>query len=123
MDMVCNQPSKSSNAEPPCFCCWGCEGAGEAVLEAGAPQIPALAFSLAILARLGPLLAPALALAIPALALAEDQRDPKASPEGLEALLAAGLLPVAEGVTPEEAEEGLACEANGCGEPVETEVK
>ena len=73
--------------------------------EAGAPQIPALAFSLAMLARFGPLLAAALDLEIPAVALAEDQRDPKASPEDLDAVLAAGLLPVAEGVMPEEIEE------------------
>jgi hypothetical protein len=84
--------------------------------------MPALAFSLAILARLGPLLAPALDLAIPALALAVDQREPKASPEGLEAVLAAGLLLAAEGVTPEEMD-GVTCEANDCEEPVATEVK
>jgi hypothetical protein len=61
--------------------------------EAGAPQIPALAFSLAILARLGPLLAFADDFWMPALALAVDQRDPKASPDDLDA---AGLPPTDE---------------------------
>lgn len=52
--------------------------------------MPALAFSLAMLARLGPLDAVEDDFWIPALALAEDQMDPKASPDGL---AAAGLGP------------------------------
>lgn len=96
---------------------WACEAEA-----AGAPQIPALAFSLAMLARLGPLLAFALDLEIPALALAVDQREPKASPEDLLAVLAAGLLEVVEAAGEER--EGLAAwEENGWAAPVETEVK
>lgn len=93
---------------------------GVAGEEAGAPQMPALAFSLAILARLGPLLALALDLEMPALALAVDQSEPKASPEGL--AVAAGLF-AAAGPAGEETDGLLLCEANGCGELVETEVK
>ena len=50
-----------------------------AVEAAGAPQIPALAFSLAILAKFGPWLGVA-GFWIPAPALALDQREPNASP-------------------------------------------
>lgn len=57
--------------------------------------MPALAFSLAMLARLGPLLTDE-DFWMPALALALDQSEPKASPP--EDLDAAGLL-----VAPEEA--------------------
>jgi hypothetical protein len=59
-----------------------------------------------MLAKLGPLLALALALEIPALALAVDQREPKASPEDLLAVLAAGLLAAVEAAGEER--EGLA---------------
>lgn len=60
------------------------------------PQIPALAFSLAILAKFGPLLAVEFDFWTPALALALDHNEPKASPpEGLDAA-AAGLGPAAE---------------------------
>lgn len=72
-----------------------------------------------MLARLGPLFAFALALLIPALALAVDQREPKASPDDL----AAGLL--AAGALEEEMEDVAACE-KGCEGwlvLVETEVK
>lgn len=81
--------------------------------------MPALAFSLAMLARLGPLLALALDLEMPALALAVDQSEPKASPEGLAA--EAGLL-AAVGPVEEEMDVVLPCESV-CGELVETEVK
>lgn len=58
---------------------------------------------------------------MPALALAEDQREPKASPEGfLAAVLAAGLLAVT-GEAVEETEDVAACE-KGAG-LVLTEVK
>lgn len=53
-------PNKSSSPELPVFgaCCDDCwEGAGEESPEDGAPQIPALAFSFAMLAKFGPLLA------------------------------------------------------------------
>jgi hypothetical protein len=60
--------------------------------DGAAPQMPALAFSLAMLARFGPLGAPPV-FWIPALALALDQSDPKASPDGFEA---AGFVPVDE---------------------------
>lgn len=52
----------------------------ELLEAAGAPQIPALVFSFAILAKLGPCLAVELDFWIPAPALAEDQREPNASP-------------------------------------------
>lgn len=58
---------------------------------AGAPQIPALAFSRAMLLRLGPLFAPVFVFWIPALALAFDHSEPKASPEGFLAVNAAGF--------------------------------
>ena len=90
-------------------------------VDAGAPQIPALAFSLAMLLRLGPLLALELDLVIPALALADDQSEPKASPEGLDAELA-GLFEAME-VAGDEMDGLLPCEGNCCGELVETEVK
>lgn len=54
--------------------------------------MPALAFSLAMLARLGPLLAVDEDFWIPAVALALDHREPKASPP--EDLDAAGLAAV-----------------------------
>lgn len=91
--------------------------------DAGAPQIPALAFSLAMLARLGPLLAVELDLAIPALALAEDQIEPKASPEGFLAVELTGLFAAMEGVLVEEMEDVAPCEEKGCAVLVETEVK
>lgn len=80
----------------------------EEVLEgAGAPQMPALAFSLAMLARLGPLFVPVLDFWMPALALAVDHSEPKASPEGFFAAAEAGLFAVVgeatedmEGVAP-----------------------
>ena len=53
------------------------------------PQIPALDFSLAILAKFGPLFAEA-DFWIPAFALAEDHREPNASPP--DDFDAAGLL-------------------------------
>lgn len=52
----------------------------EVVEGAGVPQMPALARSLAMLARLGPLFTGVEAFWIPALALAADQSEPKASP-------------------------------------------
>lgn len=61
--------------------------------------MPALAFSLAMLARLGPLFAFAFDFCSPALALALDHRDPKTSPfEDFDAagLAAAGELDVAD---------------------------
>ena len=75
-----------------------CEGAA-------APQIPALAFSLAMLAKFGPLDAFEAGFWIPALALALDQRDPKASPDDLEV---AGLIPVEE-VDVVDANDGVDC--------------
>ena len=94
-------PSRSSNP-PPKLCpslCTGLApcptgGAGAAV----APQMPALAFSLAILARLGPWLPGVVVFLMPAPALAVDQRDPKTSPplaadEDLVVLVAAAGLP------------------------------
>lgn len=83
--------------------------------------MPALAFSLAMLARLGPLLVFAVDL-IPALALADDQSEPKASPEGFLGADAAGLFAPAEGVAVEEMEDVVPCEC-GCAVPVATEVK
>lgn len=75
-----------------------------------------------MLARLGPLLALALDLEIPALALALDHREPKASPEDLLAVLAVGLLATVEAAGEEM--EGLAAwEETGWAAPVETEVK
>jgi len=85
-----NQPSRSSKAEPDFFCC-DCGWLWLGAALAGAPQIPALAFSLAMLARLGPLLAPVFDFWIPALALAVDHSEPKASPEGFLAAGAAGF--------------------------------
>ena len=77
---------------------------------------------MAMLAKLGPLFALALALEIPALALALDQREPKASPEDLLAVVAAGLLAAVEAAGEER--EGLAAwEENGWAAPTETEVK
>lgn len=94
---------------------------------AGAPQIPALAFSLAILARLGPLFALMDVFWIPALALAVDQSDPNASPDDLPA---AGLVPVDEALRAEVKEEvegmpgrWLEVVVAGCCAAVETEVK
>jgi hypothetical protein len=58
----------------------------------------------------------ALDLLIPALALAVDQREPKASPDGL----AAGLL---AGALLEEMEDVAVCEKGCEGWFVETEVK
>ena len=60
--------------------------------------MPALAFSLAMLARLGPLFATGEVFCRPALALAVDQSEPKTSPEALAAagLLAAEVLGVVE---------------------------
>ena len=84
-----------------------------------APQMPALAFSLAILARFGPAAPGVEVFLIPAPALAVDQREPKASPLAAEDL-AAGLV-LKEGV---DEREGLDAEA---GEAVDwgagTEVK
>ena len=75
------------------------------VLEgAGAPQMPALAFSLAMLARLGPLFVPVLDFWMPALALAVDHNEPKASPEDFLAAAEAGLLAVLEGEAREDME-------------------
>jgi hypothetical protein len=75
-----------------------------------------------MLAKLGPLFAFALDLEIPALALAVDHREPNASPEGLPAVLAAGLLAAVEAAGEER--EGLAAwEENGWAAPIETEVK
>jgi hypothetical protein len=54
---------------------------------AGEPQIPALDFSFAILAKFGPLAAAFFWM--PAVALALDHKEPNASPPA--ALLAAGL--------------------------------
>jgi hypothetical protein len=86
---------------------WGWLGV-EAELEgAGAPQMPALAFSLAMLARLGPLFEPVLDFWMPALALAVDHSEPKASPEGFLAAAEAGLLDVLDGEATEDIE-GLA---------------
>ena len=69
----------------------------EAVLEgAGVPQMPPVAFSLAMLARLGPLFVPVLVFWMPALALAVDHNEPKTSPEGFLAAAEAGLFAVGE---------------------------
>lgn len=58
--------------------------------DCATPQIPALDFSLAILAKLGPLEALGEDFWIPAPALAALHREPNASPPGLDA--AADLL-------------------------------
>lgn len=60
--------------------------------------MPALAFSLAMLAKLGPLLALEDDFCSPALALAVDHKDPNASPEDLDA---AGFAPTEEVVVAE----------------------
>ena len=117
----------------PCCACgcdwddWPTEGEGEDP-AAGAPQIPALAFSLAILARFGPLPAGELDFWIPALALADDHSDPKTSPPPPAGLAAAGLLPAEEAEFSDETEDmpGLwpsAPPPAGCAELVATEVK
>ena len=85
--------------------------------------MPALAFSLAMLARLGPLFAFALDFWMPALALAEDQREPKASPLGFLAVEAAGLFTVADGAVADEMEDVAPCDEKGCVLVVATEVK
>lgn len=61
---------------------------------AGVPQIPALAFSFAILARLGPLFCVGVVVLIPAFALAEDHRLPNTSPDAFLPDGAVGLLVV-----------------------------
>lgn len=68
---------------------------GVELVEAGAPQIPALDLSLAMLAKFGPLFWVVVGFLMPALALAEDQRLPNASPDAFFA--AGGLLPVEKG--------------------------
>lgn len=57
-----------------------------------APQIPALAFSLARLAKFGPWLDGVFVFLIPAPALAEDHSEPKASPPEEAEDLATGLV-------------------------------
>merc|ERR1712093_163090 len=75
-----NHPNRSSKPLPSdCwfwagFCVCDCIGVE---LAAGAPQIPALAFSLASCPRAGPEVG-VLVFLVPA--LADDQRDPEASP-------------------------------------------
>lgn len=91
--------------------------------DAGAPQIPALAFSLAMLARLGPLFAFELDFEMPALALAEDQSEPNASPLDFLAVEAAGLFVAVEGAAVDEMEDVAPCDDKGCAGAVATEVK
>ena len=88
-----NQPSKSSSAEPlpapaPAVVAAGfalpvvvvdAAGVDEAEANDAAPQIPSLNFCFAILSRFGPLLLFASFFWMPALALAVDHSDPKAS--------------------------------------------
>ena len=76
-----------------------------------------------MLARLGPLLAFELGLLIPALALAEDQIEPKASPEDFLTVELVGLFAEMGGVLVEEMEGVVPCEARGCAVFTETEVK
>ena len=85
--------------------------------------MPALAFSFAMLARLGPLFAFELDFEMPALALAEDQSEPKASSEGFLAVEAGGLFAAAVGAAVEEMEDVAPCDESGCAVLVATEVK
>ena len=74
-----------------------CPGAGIELWlpPVAAPQNPALLFSFARLAKFGPLLCAELLFAIPAVALAEVHKEPKASPLDDVAGFAAGLPSVA----------------------------
>jgi hypothetical protein len=79
-----------------------------------------------MLARLGPLFVPVLDFWIPALALAVDQSEPKASPEDFLGAWVAGLLAVAVGEAAEDREGVEAWENEPgccCWLLLETEVK
>lgn len=70
---------------------------------AGAPHMPAVAFCFCILARFGPELPGVEVLLMPALALAVDHSEPKASPldaEGLAAGFANELAELIDGLVP-----------------------
>ena len=89
-----DQPSRSSKpfprlgvaAPPGRFCPVAAFGVGAmapgrgAGVEAAAPQMPALLFAFARLARSGPLLGVPARFWIPAVTLADDQSEPNASP-------------------------------------------
>jgi len=91
-------PSRSSNPlpSPPVGLAWP-----EAVFGVGAtapgrvpalgPQMPASLLALAMLARSGPLLALVVLVCTPALAVAVDQSEPKASPPLAGVTLATGF--------------------------------
>jgi len=83
------QPNKSSKAPPLFWPLLSIDCIGAAVEDAaGAPQIPAVAFCFCMAARLGPELPEVGVILMPALALAVDHKDPKASPPDAEALAA-----------------------------------